>query len=103
MTPDEDALLRPDLTTKPEEATGRPQPRPNVIFEAGMAMASERPRTVFVQVGEMPAFSDLVGRHTVRFDGSERARGELAERLRGLGCDVNTSGDHWRRAGDFSA
>jgi len=102
MTPDEEASLRADLRTKSEDARTRAQPRPNVMFEAGMAMASASPRTVFVQIGEFPLFSDVVGRLTVRFDASERARGNLAERLRGLGCAVDTSGDQWRRAGEFS-
>jgi predicted nucleotide-binding protein len=102
LTPDDEAVLREPLRSSADDAKTRRQARPNVLFEAGIAMASERPKTVFVQVGDVSQFSDVVGRHTVHFDGSHAKRKELAERLRALGCRVDTAGDQWERAGDFA-
>jgi predicted nucleotide-binding protein len=101
LTPDEEAVLVAGLRTTSDDGIPRLQPRPNVLFEAGIAMASPRPRTIFVEIGKTAQFSDVVGRHTLRFDGSLEARLKLAERLRGLGCPIDTSGERWKRAGTF--
>ncbi|MEX2162237.1 MAG: TIR domain-containing protein [Anaerolineales bacterium] len=79
------------------------QPRPNVIFEAGMAMGKNPMRTVLVQVGQIKPFSDIAGRHTLRWENKTEKRQELANRLSTAGCDVDilTSVD-WHTAGDFS-
>lgn len=78
------------------------QPRPNVLFEAGMALAMLPRATVFVETSPVRHFSDISGRHTLRFDGGPASRQKLAERLRAAGCLVSTEGDDWLRAGDFA-
>ncbi len=54
FTPDDLAQLRPDLCgdKEPEhEVNLTPQARPNVLFEAGMAMAKNPDRTILVEIG----------------------------------------------------
>jgi predicted nucleotide-binding protein len=102
FTGDDEARLRPVLAPR-GEAPERPAPqaRPNVLFEAGMAMGRNPRRTVFVEIGALRPFSDLGGRHVIRFDGSARARQALAQRLESAGCAVNLKGSDWLDAGDF--
>jgi predicted nucleotide-binding protein len=104
MTPDDQAWLRKEFQTARDESyekqpTG--QARPNVLFEAGMAMGRDPKRTVLVQVGNLRPFSDVGGRHVVRLDDSFERRHDLAERLRTAGCAVDLSGRDWHKAGSF--
>jgi predicted nucleotide-binding protein len=106
MTPDDEARLRAPLrrpTGEPRhetELTG--QARPNVLFEAGMALGRYPARTVIVELGALRPFSDLAGRHTVRLDNSTQRRQALADRLASLGFAVDLKGKtDWHTAGDF--
>ena len=104
LTPDDEARLHPDLVKNEDEdyeKTLTPQARPNVLFEAGMAMGRAPERTVFVELCSLRPFSDIAGRHTIRLDGSTQRRQELAERLRIAGCMVDLSGTWWHTAGQF--
>jgi predicted nucleotide-binding protein len=105
MTPDEVAYLRQDFGDGPDDPQTRPatQARPNVLFEAGMAMGRDPKRSVLVELGELRPFSDVAGRHAVRISNSPERRKDMAQRLKVAGCDVDTSGDDWLRVGDFSA
>jgi Predicted nucleotide-binding protein containing TIR-like domain len=106
MTPDDEARLREEYRgpgDPPHETELAPQARPNVIFEAGMAMGRAPDRTVIVEVGEVRPFSDVGGRHVVRMDDSSERRQELAQRLRDAGCDVDLGGTDWHREGAFTA
>ena len=105
MTPDDEARLREPLRNghEPCEAILQGQARPNVLFEAGMAFGRNAARTVLVQLGNLRRFTDVDGRHTIRWDGSPGRRNELAQRLKSAGCPVNTDGNDWLTAGDFSA
>jgi len=87
---------------QPWEKEFTPQPRPNVIFEAGMAMGRNVDRTLLVQVGELRLISDIAGRHITRLDNSPEKRQELVTKLQGAGCEVNTSGTDWLSTGDFA-
>ena len=107
LTPDDEARLREELR-KPDdpeyESALNPQPRPNVLFEAGMAMAHFSNRTVFVQVGSCRPFSDIAGIHFVKMDNSVQKRRDLAKLLKMAGCGINdldSNGD-WQKAGDFA-
>ena len=84
MTPDDEARLSEPFrnVNEPDEEKLKGQARPNVLFEAGMAFGRNEARTILVEIGELRAFSDVAGRHTVRFDGSAERRHELAQRLR---------------------
>jgi predicted nucleotide-binding protein len=103
-TPDDEVQLKLELRKTddpPYEAELSGQARPNVLFEAGMAMGLHSERTVLAQLGDLRPFSDIGGRHLVRLDNSPQCRKELASRLASAGCDVNLDGDDWMTAGQF--
>ena len=106
LTPDDEARLQEHLwddDEPPQETELIGQARPNVLFEAGMAMGRWGDRTVFVEFGTLRPFSDVAGRHTIRIDGTSKRRQELAKRLEAAGCPVNLEGTDWHTAGDFDA
>ena len=106
MTPDDDAQLREPFrgdNDPPHETKLSGQARPNVLFEAGMAMGRNEDRTILVELGTLRPFSDIAGHHVIRFDNSTQRRQELAQRLRSAGCPVNLDGTDWHTAGDFEA
>ena len=105
LTPDDVAYLRPEYANGDDdpERVPTPQARPNVLFEAGMAIGRHPERTVLVELGSLRPFSDVAGRHAVRLDDSSQKRNDLANRLKDAGCDVTTSGSDWLTAGDFTA
>jgi hypothetical protein len=78
------------------------QSRPNVLFEAGMALAYQPDRTVLVEIGSLRPFSDIGGRHTIRMDNSVKKRQELAQRLQAAGCPANLTGTDWHESGDMT-
>jgi len=104
LTPDDEARLREPLWGKDEprhETDLTPQPRPNVLVEAGMALGQHRDRTVIVEMGRLRPISDLFGRHVVRLDNTPQQRKALAQRLETAGCAVNLAGNDWLSVGDF--
>jgi predicted nucleotide-binding protein len=106
LSGDDEARLREELRGVNEatyEVSLTPQARPNVLFEAGMAMAYSPDRTVLVEFGNLRPFSDVAGRHSVKMDGSSKKRQELAQRLQQAGCLVKMSGTDWHNAGDLRA
>jgi len=105
LSPDDEAKLRADLIREddpPYEKSLAGQARPNVLFEAGMALASHPDHTVLVQIGPVRPFSDVAGRHAVRMDNSAAKRKDLAQRLQNARCSVNLQGDDWLTAGDLT-
>lgn len=98
---DEEAALRTDLAAGGDDERGL-QPRPNVIFEAGLALGQYPDRTIIVSVGKLRPISDLDGRHVVRLDNSPERRNELLQRLDAAGCAVDMRGNDWLSAGDFA-
>ncbi len=106
LTGDDEARLRAEFRSTHDtrdEVELRPQPRPNVLFEAGMAMAKFPKATVLVQVGEIRGMSDIFGRHLLRMDDSLARRTELAKSLKRAGCAVDIeSQTDWQTAGTFS-
>jgi hypothetical protein len=88
----------------PSEPELTPQARPNVLFEAGLALGLFPQRTILVQLGPLRPLSDLAGRHLVVMDNSIRRRSELAQRLRSAPCAVDTESKlDWQYEGDFDA
>jgi predicted nucleotide-binding protein len=105
MTPDDEAHLREALRGKDEESFETeltPQPRPNVMYEAGMAMGVDERRTILVQVGRLRPMSDILGRHVIRLDDSPQKRKALAQRLQLAGCPAKLIGEDWITEGNFA-
>ena len=101
-TPDDIAYLHSSLTYDGDpDAEPQAQPRPNVLFEAGMAMGRAPDRTIIVELGRIRVFSDIHGRHVVRLNNTVSKRQDLAARLRTAGCAVDTSGRDWHEAGEL--
>lgn len=104
LTGDDEAILKSEFLTSrdPEyEKKLTPQPRPNVLFEAGMAFGIHPDRTILVELGELRTFSDILGRHIVRLDDTPEKRNELAQKLVTAGCQVDLIGNDWLKAGSF--
>lgn len=104
FTPDDEARLRKQFWKPNEPSTEKtlnPQPRPNVLFEAGMAYGKNPVSTVLVQVGSVKEFSDIAGRHLVHLNNTPVSRKELVVKLENAGCKVDTSGTDWYSIGDF--
>jgi predicted nucleotide-binding protein len=105
FSPDEEAYLKEQfLGGDDRKDDGKPQgqPRPNVLFEAGLALGAHPEKTLLVQVGKVRGFSDIAGKHLVHLSNDPAKRNELANRLAKFHCDVNKVGNDWMKAGDFT-
>ncbi|MBK9153181.1 MAG: nucleotide-binding protein [Chloracidobacterium sp.] len=105
FSPDDEARLRGEFVKRGDpayEAALMPQARPNVIFEAGMAMAKFPDRTVIVEFGITRPMSDISGLNVIRMSNDPEVRNELADRLETAGCKVDTKNKRdWYKVGDF--
>jgi predicted nucleotide-binding protein len=107
LSGDDVAKLRGEFIQPSDEAYEKeltPQARPNVLFEAGMAMTGNQGRTLLVQVGQLRKFSDIQGLHITRLDNSVEQKMELINKLRAAGCDIPdpTINGRWVSVGDFT-
>ena len=103
FSPDEMAYLKEQFWGADDKhGDGKPagQARPNVLFEAGLALGAHPEKTVIVQVGKVRPFSDIAGKHLIKLS-EDRGRNDLANRLKDIGCDVNWVGNDWMTAGTF--
>ena len=106
ITPDDEARLKEtfrDSNDPPHETTLSGQARPNVLFEAGMAMGRNPEKTIIVELGNIRPFSDIAGLHVIRMDNSSQRRHDLARRLEIAGCPVVLDGNDWHSSGDLEA
>lgn len=104
FTGDDVAKLQEELTNAHDSSFEKnltPQPRPNVIFEAGMAFALHPKRTIIVELGNLRPFSDISGLHIIKFNDSPKERQGIADRLKTAGCSVKLNGTDWQTAGEF--
>lgn len=105
FTPDDEAKLKDEFIKRSDQRFERKltgQPRPNVVFEAGMAFGRQPEGTIIVQVGKIRPISDLLGRHVVHLNDSFDSRHQLIVKLRSVGCPVDDTGADWRTARGFS-
>lgn len=94
MTPEDEARLHADLHDDDEPEHEREltcQPRPNVIFEAGMAFGVHADRTIMVHLGSLRPISDLAGRNVVHLGPTKAPLHALAVRLKAARCPVDIS------------
>lgn len=106
LSPDEDAKLKNKFASLKDKKIGLnkldSQPRPNVIFEAGLALGAHSDKTILVQVGDIREISDIAGKHMAHLTNTPASRKALAMRLRDkLKFKVNLDGDRWMDVGNF--
>jgi predicted nucleotide-binding protein len=107
LTPDDEAKLKDEFFKSKSDPRSETklvgQPRPNVLFEAGMAFGLHPNNTVLVQVGKIRPISDLTGRHINHLNDSVASRQQLIVKLKSAGCPVDDTGSDWHIDGDFKA
>ena len=85
-----------------EERRTTEQPRPNVLYEAGMALATFPASTVVVRVGRIRSFTDLAGVQIINLTGgSAGGRQAVASALKTAKLPVDTNGQDWLGEGGF--
>ena len=80
------------------------QPRPNVIFEAAMALSTwHADKTILVEVGkDVKICRGIVGRHRIKLSNHLKHRWELVNSLKAAGCDVRVPNNELLRTiGNF--
>ena len=98
MAPEEDARLVEKYQLEPGDEQDYFQPRPNVIFEAGLALGIKEEKTIIVQFGNIRIFSDILGKHILRYKGKEREiefKNDLFHKLQIAGCDCYAGNDYY--------
>lgn len=106
LSADEDARLKSKFATMQDKKKNLHkldgQPRPNVIFEAGLALGAHSSKTILVQVGDVREISDIAGKHMAHLNDTAASRKALALRLQDkLKFKVNLTGDTWLTVGRF--
>lgn len=101
-TGDDMAKLKEELWRVDEHYEFELQPRQNVLFEAGMAMALYPDSTLIVRVGTLREISDITGINYINLSNSPDRRQALIERLKTIGLDVDNTGVDWLTSGDFT-
>jgi len=91
FTPDDIVQLHPDL----DDASPVLMPRPNVLIEAGMALATHPHRTLLVVIGDVEMPSNLAGLNVVRLDCTPTGLNTMVARLKDAGCPVDRRGTDW--------
>lgn len=102
FTGDDIAKLKEEFCEVGENNDMEPQPRQNVIFEAGMAMALYQDSTIIVRVGGLREISDLAGINYVNLTNSPEKRQAFITRLNTIGLGLDMTGSDWISAGDFT-
>jgi predicted nucleotide-binding protein len=99
FTPDEHVVARESCAAG--QYAWRLQSRPNVLIEAGMALATHPRETILLVLGDQELPSDLSGRHFIRLDGTVIPLKYLGDRLKTAGCAVELSGTDWLNPARF--
>jgi WD40 repeat protein len=100
FTPDERVIATSASTA--DHGAWRLQARPNVLIEAGMALSTHPDRTILTILGRQDLPTDLAGRNYIRLSPtSPEPLHDLARRLHQAGCETDTTGTDWLKAGRF--
>lgn len=97
LTGDDEAKCTEEYLLPDDEAYEKdltPQPRLNVVFEAGMALALYKERTVIIKLGRQRKFTDIDGMNYINLtnitDAGSTFKTTLNNRLKNCGCDIDT-------------
>jgi len=102
FSPDEEARLKSQFRGPKDGKSLEGQARPNVIFEAGIALGAHHEKTLLVEVGDVRKISDIAGMHILHLNNKPTSRKELAQRLKDkLKFKVDTTGNSWLTVGNF--
>jgi predicted nucleotide-binding protein len=92
MTGDDDGKLKDKFLTNNDDELERqlsPQPRLNVVYEAGLAFGMHSDRTIFVKrPGPIRKITDVDGFNYVNYDNKPDSRKALATRLETANCSI---------------
>ena len=105
FTPDDQAQLKDQFVKSGERSSEgklQAQARPNVLFEAGLALGAHPTKTIMVEVGKVKPFSDIGGKHMLKLSDSAQSRNSFINRL-GRICAVDRIGNDWMTTGKFEA
>ena len=106
FSPDEEARLKSTFCNPIDKKKGLctldGQARPNVIFEAGLALGAHSKKTLLVQVGDVRDISDIAGKHLVHLSNTPASlKGTGAKAQDQTQFKVDTTGDQWLTIGNF--
>lgn len=98
MAPEERAQLVEKFWSEAGDDREYFQPRPNVIFEAGLALGIKEEKTIILQFGDIRIFSDIFGKHIVKYKGKSRElefKNDLFHKLQMAGCNCDAGNDYF--------
>ncbi|MBD3353869.1 MAG: hypothetical protein GF364_20470 [Candidatus Lokiarchaeota archaeon] len=104
MTPDEKVQLRDKFWNGFDSIIDKDirfQPRPNVIFEAGLAFGINKKKTILVKWGDIYDFSDISGMHFLSLNNSRKSRSDLIKKLKASGLKIKIINEEWLKIGEF--
>lgn len=104
MTPEEEAKLDEKFWMEEADEKTYRQPRPNVIFEAGLALGMKESKTIILQFGELRIFSDILGKHVTKYRGLDMENDfkcDLLDKLKIAGCQCEAGRDYYNIKIDY--
>lgn len=104
MAPEEDATLDKEFWSEEGDEKIYKQPRPNVIFEAGLALGMKESKTIILQFGELRIFSDILGKHVTKYRGKDKENDfklDLLDKLKIAGCQCEAGRDYFNIQIDY--
>lgn len=102
FTGDDEAKLKEEFWEEGENFDYEPQPRQNVLVEAGMAMALYPNSTIIVRIGKQRSISDLAGINYIDLTDQPEKRQAFISRLKTIGLNVDDIGSDWLYSGKFN-
>lgn len=98
MAPEDEAQLVEKYQTDEEDKKPHFQPRPNVIFEAGLALGIKEEKTIILQFGTIQIFSDILGKHILKYKGKANEvnfKNDFYQKLKIAGCNCYVGNDYY--------
>lgn len=105
MAPEEKATLLEEFRSDPGDGKTYRQSRPNVIFEAGLALGLKEEKTLILQFGESRIFTDILGKHILKYVGKNqdiKFKNDLLHKLQIAGCSCSAGNDYYQISIDYN-